>query len=100
MRRSVIGVEEGIEFYARGTRMLVEDLGYCGKLVGKAVMGTTLRPREVLALRRTATDLLALPVCTVILIIPLTPVGHVLVFSFIQRVFRAEHLGDLCYPCA
>ena len=87
VRRSVIGVEEGIEFYARGTRMLVEDLGYCGKLVGKAVMGTTLRPREVLALRRTATDLLALPVCTVILIIPLTPVGHVLVFSFIQRVF-------------
>ena len=30
--------------------------------------------------------LLQIPV-TIILIIPLTPVGHVLVFSFIQRIF-------------
>eukprot|EP00793_Prasinoderma_coloniale_P006506 PRCOL_00001336-RA len=86
-RRTVTGVEDAVDFYARGGRMLVEDLGYSARLVGRAVRGTTLRPREVLALRRTGTDLLALPVCTVILIIPLTPVGHVLVFSFIQKVF-------------
>ena len=45
----------------------------------------TLSPREVSALRRTGRDLLNLVPFTIILIIPLSPVGHVLVFSFIQR---------------
>jgi len=38
-------------------------------------------------LRRTGRDLLTLLPFTFILILPLTPVGHVLVFSFIQRYF-------------
>ena len=36
-------------------------------------------------LRRTAKDLLTFIPFIVILLVPLTPVGHVLVFSFIQR---------------
>jgi hypothetical protein len=43
--------------------------------------------REVNSLRRTGKDLLTLIPFTIILIIPLSPVGHVLVFSFIQRFF-------------
>jgi hypothetical protein len=39
------------------------------------------------AIRRTGKDLLTLIPFTIILIIPLSPVGHVLVFSFIQRFF-------------
>jgi hypothetical protein len=35
-------------------------------------------------MRRTGKDLLTLIPFTIILIIPLSPVGHVLVFSFIQ----------------
>jgi hypothetical protein len=47
--------------------------------------------REVNALRRTGRDVLTLIPFTIILVIPLTPVGHVLVFSFIQvRTVRAE----------
>lgn len=38
-------------------------------------------------MRRTGKDLLTLIPFTIILIIPLSPVGHVLVFSFIQRFF-------------
>lgn len=38
-------------------------------------------------MRRTGRDLLTLVPFTLILILPLTPVGHVLVFSFIQRYF-------------
>lgn len=38
-------------------------------------------------LQRTAKDLLTLIPFTIILIIPMTPVGHVLVFSLIQRIF-------------
>jgi hypothetical protein len=49
--------------------------------------GGTLRPREVTALRRTARDLLSFIPFTIILIIPLSPVGHVLVFGFIQKYF-------------
>lgn len=42
---------------------------------------------QVAALRRTARDLLTFIPFTVILIAPLTPVGHVLIFSFLQRYF-------------
>lgn len=43
--------------------------------------------RQVAAIRRTARDLLTFVPFTVILIAPLTPVGHVLIFSFLQRYF-------------
>ncbi len=50
-------------------------------------IGGTLKPREVTALRRTARDLLTFIPFTIILIIPLTPLGHVLVYGFIQQYF-------------
>lgn len=46
--------------------------------------GGTLKPREVQALRRTFRDVLTFIPFTIILILPLTPVGHVLIFGFIQ----------------
>ena len=49
--------------------------------------GGRLKLREVQAIRRTARDLLTFIPFTVILILPLTPVGHVLIFGFIQRYF-------------
>lgn len=39
------------------------------------------------ALRRTFADVLSFVPFTVILVVPLTPLGHVLVFGFIQRYF-------------
>jgi len=58
-----------------------------GRLFTKAVLGGTLKPREVAALRRTARDIFSFVPFVIILIIPLTPLGHVLVFGFIQRYF-------------
>lgn len=49
--------------------------------------GASLKPREVLSLRRTAQDVLAFVPFAIILIAPLTPVGHVLIFGFLQRYF-------------
>ena len=43
--------------------------------------------REVRTLRRSGKDLLTLIPTLIIIILPLTPVGHVLIFSFIQRYF-------------
>lgn len=53
----------------------------------RAAMGGTLKPREVTALRRTARDMLSFVPFTIILVAPLTPVGHVLIFGFLQRYF-------------
>ena len=53
----------------------------------KAAGGYTLKAREVNTVRRTGKDILTLFPFTIILLIPLSPVGHVLVFSFIQRFF-------------
>lgn len=58
-----------------------------GRLFMKAALGGTLKPREVAALRRTARDVLSFIPFVIILIVPLTPLGHVLVFGFIQRYF-------------
>jgi hypothetical protein len=80
-------VRSGLEFYSRGTKLFGDDLRYATALCVKAVQGSTLSPREARTLRRTAKDTLTLIPVTIILIIPLTPVGHVLVFSFIQRIF-------------
>jgi hypothetical protein len=49
--------------------------------------GGTLKPREVSAMRRTFRDIITFIPFTIILIIPLSPLGHVLVFGFIQQYF-------------
>lgn len=68
----------------RGIRLLGTDCSTASRLFLRAAMGGSLRPREVTALRRTARDLLSFIPFTIILIIPLSPIGHVLVFGFIQ----------------
>ena len=49
--------------------------------------GGTLKRREVVGLKRTVLDVVTIVPFAVILIAPLTPVGHVLIFGFIQRYF-------------
>eukprot|EP00520_Triparma_pacifica_P001023 CAMPEP_0118666348 /NCGR_PEP_ID=MMETSP0785-20121206/19162_1 /TAXON_ID=91992 /ORGANISM="Bolidomonas pacifica, Strain CCMP 1866" /LENGTH=530 /DNA_ID=CAMNT_0006560643 /DNA_START=181 /DNA_END=1769 /DNA_ORIENTATION=+ len=78
---------EGLTFYAKGCRLLYNDLKYSIALFGKALTGVTLKPREVRTLRRTFKDVVTFIPFIVILIIPLTPIGHVLVFGAIQRFF-------------
>ena len=80
---------EGAEFMARGVKMLGGDIVSSGRFFGKAVFGTTLRPREVQTIRRTTLDIFTFVPFIIILIIPLTPIGHVLIFSFIQKYFPA-----------
>lgn len=87
IREGVVKIVDGVLFGVRGIKLLLSDIGSAGKLFWRAVRGGTLKPREVQALRRTIRDLLTFIPFTIILIIPLTPVGHVLIFSFIQRYF-------------
>ncbi len=80
-------IGEGTSFYVEGSKLLAQDVQYAIKLIFKAILGETLQPREVRSLRRTAKDVVTFIPFIIILIIPLSPVGHVLVFSFIQRFF-------------
>eukprot|EP00667_Euglena_gracilis_P004408 EG_transcript_4428 len=78
---------EGLAFYVKGTRMLVSDIMYAFWLFKRTTEGYNLKPREVRTIRRTVKDLITIIPTIIILIIPLSPIGHVLVFSFIQRFF-------------
>ena len=96
-------IQEGINFLIRGVRLMGTDMIYASRLFSKAALGLpfcqvifmiimcdpggTLKPREVAALRRTARDILAFIPFAAILVVPLTPVGHVFVFGFLQRYF-------------
>lgn len=46
-RDGVATVREGVSFFSLGVRTLVADLGYAGRLFGRASLGNTLKPREV-----------------------------------------------------
>jgi len=87
VKQAINKLREAITFGGRGVRLLGADIGSAGRLFWRALLGGTLKPREVAALRRTARDLLTFIPFIIILILPLTPVGHVLIFGFLQRYF-------------
>lgn len=80
-------VTEGAEFLLRGVRLLGEDVSGSLLLFSRTLSGSTLKPREVQTLRRTSRDVLTFIPFIAVLIAPITPVGHVMVFSFLQRYF-------------
>jgi hypothetical protein len=80
-------VADGALFFARGLRLLSSDVAAACGLFTRAAAGASLKPREVASLRRTARDVATFVPFTAILVTPLTPVGHVLVFGFLQRYF-------------
>jgi hypothetical protein len=41
----------GVMFYVKGTRLFWNDVLYCANLIGRAVQGDTLKPREVRMIR-------------------------------------------------
>lgn len=80
-------VTDGAAFLSRGLRLLGEDVSGAFSLFLRTLSGGTLMPREVQALRRTSRDLLTFIPFIILLIAPITPVGHVMAFSFLQRYF-------------
>eukprot|EP01038_Epipyxis_sp_PR26KG_P007470 gene7470-10183_t len=84
---SLAKIKTGLTYFSDGTAILFADIAYALRLLAKAVGGTTLKPREVNAVRRTGKDLITIIPFTIILIIPLSPVGHVFVFGLIQRLW-------------
>jgi len=79
--------KKGLTFYVKGVRLFWNDIVFCMTLINRAAQGYTLKPREVRTLRRTFKDIITFIPVVIILLIPLSPVGHVLVFGAIQRFF-------------
>lgn len=76
-----------LAFYGKGCRLFWNDVVFTLSLIARAAQGYTLKPREVRTIRRTFKDVLTFIPFVIILLIPLSPVGHVLVFGAIQRFF-------------
>jgi len=88
LKRTYEKVKGGLAFYVNGANLFGQDLQYAGSLFSKAALSNyTLQPREVRTIERTVKDCAVMVPFLIILIIPLTPVGHVLIFSFIQKFF-------------
>lgn len=47
LRDAVSTVQEGIDFFSLGVRMLASDVVYSGQVFTRASLGNTLKPREV-----------------------------------------------------
>ena len=43
--------KKGLAFYVKGTQLFIDDLVFCLNLIGRALQGYTLKPREVRTLR-------------------------------------------------
>ena len=43
--------KKGLVFYVKGTRLFIDDIVFCLSLIGRALQGYTLKPREVRTLR-------------------------------------------------
>ena len=43
--------KKGFAFYVKGSRLFADDFVFCLSLVGRALQGYTLKPREVRTLR-------------------------------------------------
>ena len=84
-------ISRGWTFYGRIAAALQRRVFQRRWLVERS-HGETLVPRDVRVLRRTVKDLLTTVPFIIILLIPLSPVGHVFVFGAIQRFFPRAFL--------
>lgn len=81
-------IRRGVVFQASGVRLLSQDLQHALRLVLKVLfLKHALRRREANVCRRAVKDLLVLVPFLIILLIPLSPPGHMLVFSLILKVY-------------
>jgi len=87
LNESLAQTKKALAFYGKGCKLFWEDIVFSSFLVSRALQGYTLKPREVRTLRRSVKDFFTFIPVIIILIIPISPVGHVLVFGAIQRFF-------------
>jgi len=74
-------------FCVRGLRITWGDISESAGLLVRAVSGCGLQQQEASLIKRTISDCFMLVPYGIIMIIPLSPPGHVFAFSLLNRVF-------------
>nr|CAB3481210.1 unnamed protein product [Digitaria exilis] len=69
----------------QGTQLLAIDTGAAMGLLKRALIGDELTQKEKQALQRTLTDLASVVPIGILMLLPLTAVGHAAILAFIQR---------------
>ena len=76
-------------FCGTGLRILARDIVEVGGLIRSCWTGGRMDGADWALVRRVVSDCVALVPYTIIMIVPLSPPGHVLAFSLMNRCFPA-----------
>lgn len=81
-------LRQGLSFYGNGSRIIAKDIQHAVKLLLKAAcLKQPFGSREAQVCFRAVKDITVLVPFLIILLIPLSPPGHVFVFSLIMKIF-------------
>ncbi|XP_052165090.1 uncharacterized protein LOC127782063 isoform X2 [Oryza glaberrima] len=83
--KSVEKVKETTTTVVQGTQLLAIDTGAAMGLLRRALIGDELTHKEKQALQRTLTDLASVVPIGILMLLPVTAVGHAAILAFIQR---------------
>jgi hypothetical protein len=83
--KSVEKVKETTTTVVQGTQLLAIDTGAAMGLLRRALIGDELTQKEKQALQRTLTDLASVVPIGILMLLPVTAVGHAAILAFIQR---------------
>lgn len=83
--KSVEKVKETTTIVLQGTQLLAIDTGAAMGLLKRALIGDELTQKEKQALQRTLTDLASVVPIGILMLLPVTAIGHAAILAFIQR---------------
>ena len=87
--KGLINFRSAMAFCATGIRILARDVIEVFALIRTTVQGEALQAKDWALVKRVLVDCLALVPYTIIMIIPLSPPGHVFAFSLMKKCFPA-----------
>ncbi|KAJ3704905.1 hypothetical protein LUZ61_008610 [Rhynchospora tenuis] len=83
--KSVEKLKETTTDVWQGTQLLATDVAAATELLRRSVTGDELTEKEKKALQRTLTDLASVIPIGILMLLPVTAVGHAAILAFIQR---------------
>ena len=86
---AVSGLRSALGFCWRGLAIMGRDWLECGQLLARRWKGKAFKEKDVALFKRTAVDVVMLIPYSIIMVVPLTPPGHVFAFSLLKRCFPA-----------
>uniref|UniRef100_A0ACD6AGV7 Uncharacterized protein n=1 Tax=Avena sativa TaxID=4498 RepID=A0ACD6AGV7_AVESA len=83
--KTVEKVKDSTTIVLQGTQLLAIDTGSAMGLLKRSLIGDELTQKEKQALQRTLTDLASVVPIGILMLLPVTAVGHAAMLAFIQR---------------